>query len=268
MVGSVRSRPGHYEVLGLNPAASEEEIGQAFANKMSLVAAHAPSAAAQVCMAFETLRDPVRRRDYDRSIGLMRGGPPLRRWTVPSAQLHWTPFIAAAAIEPPACEAPEPHVTAQGESSSSIAASPVVETGSSVRRQIVRPRRRPEGRPVRTEDSEDRAFAWRRPAAAVGVLLLAAALIGTVAGMSVRDGEEPAQAEPAAPAKLAAPQPHPVAVSVSPPAPVETTKPRTYRHHYRHTRTKRRRHVVPAQPSVAAPAPQPVVHDAAGEGPY
>jgi len=253
MVGSVRSRPGHYEILGLIPSASDEEIRQAFANRMSLVAAHAPAAAAQLCMAFETLRDPVRRHNYDRSIGLMHA-PQLLRWTVPATELHWTPFVAAAPVERAARKAPEPHVTERHEGLPSIPALPALET------------RQARGRPQRAAEAEGGSFDWRRPATAVGGLVLVAALIGTIAGMSARDGEE-AQAEPAAAATISPPRPHPAPVAVSPPVPIEAIKPPTHWSHHRYRAT--RRHAVAAHYRApapdSAPAPQPVVPDAGGD---
>jgi len=62
MASSVRPRPNYYDVLGLSPAATQEDIGRAFAKGMGLFGAHPAAAAAQLSIAFETLRDPARRR--------------------------------------------------------------------------------------------------------------------------------------------------------------------------------------------------------------
>ena len=79
MVSAVRSRPNHYELLGVGPAASADEIRQAFQRKMSLFGAHLMAEAPQISVAYETLRNPARRRDYDQSPGL-NVGPEPRPW--------------------------------------------------------------------------------------------------------------------------------------------------------------------------------------------
>src|SRR5215213_1856660 len=71
MVSTVRSRPNHYEVLGLTPAASDAEILQAFAREMSMFRARPMAAVAQISVAYETLRNPAKRRAYDTSLGLV-----------------------------------------------------------------------------------------------------------------------------------------------------------------------------------------------------
>src|SRR5690242_11987330 len=72
MVTTVKSRPSHYEMLGLRPEASADEIARAFAEKMSLAGTRPMIEVTQVCTAYETLRDPDRRRAYDEGLGLGR----------------------------------------------------------------------------------------------------------------------------------------------------------------------------------------------------
>ena len=48
MASWVQSRQNHYEVLGLSPKASQEEIGQAFAKAMGMFATRPLGAAAQI----------------------------------------------------------------------------------------------------------------------------------------------------------------------------------------------------------------------------
>lgn len=71
MVTAVRSRASHYETLGLTPSATGDEIRKAFARMMGMFGAHPVAAATSVSAAFEVLRDPDRRREYDRRLGLL-----------------------------------------------------------------------------------------------------------------------------------------------------------------------------------------------------
>lgn len=68
MVETVKVRPNHYETLGLSPAASSEEIEQAFAREVNLIALRPLGTFARVSAAYEALRDPVRRLAYDASL--------------------------------------------------------------------------------------------------------------------------------------------------------------------------------------------------------
>ena len=70
MVSTVTLRPNHYEVLGLTPAASSEEIAQAFAEQLDPLRPRAFGSLAEVTIAFETLRDRARREAYDIAFGL------------------------------------------------------------------------------------------------------------------------------------------------------------------------------------------------------
>jgi hypothetical protein len=80
MIGTIAKRRNHYELLGLAPSATDNEVGQAFTKAM--FAPHRMAEAAQIGLAYEVLRDPVRRRAYDEEQGLAR---PARRPTNPSA---------------------------------------------------------------------------------------------------------------------------------------------------------------------------------------
>ena len=68
MVETVKVRTNHYETLGLTPAASSEEIAQAFAKEVNLIALRPLGTFARVSAAYEALRDPVRRLAYDASL--------------------------------------------------------------------------------------------------------------------------------------------------------------------------------------------------------
>ena len=60
MVSTVKSRPNHYETLGLKPTASGEEIAAAFALQMRL--SHPVSTVAQIGIAFDLRSEKERNR--------------------------------------------------------------------------------------------------------------------------------------------------------------------------------------------------------------
>lgn len=70
MDSTVKLRPNHYELLGLTPSATGEEIAQAFAKELGLLRPRAFGSLAEVTVAYETLRDPIKRKAYDQSIGI------------------------------------------------------------------------------------------------------------------------------------------------------------------------------------------------------
>ena len=194
MVSSVRSRPSHYETLGLMPAASDDEIRQAFARKMSLFGAHPMGGGAQICIAYETLRDPVRRREYDRSLGLAPD-PVGQQWAFATPRLQWAPFIASAAVAKDViAPSPEPHVTGQAEPVVPERKPTVERPAGAIEAQIEEMRARPARAPLR--EPEEGGIDWKRPVLAVGGFVVAAGLIGALAGMSVKDDAASAVADP------------------------------------------------------------------------
>src|SRR3954471_20616957 len=70
MVSAVKARPNHYEMLGLSPTATSDEIARAFAREIGMFRVRAMGGVAQVSIAYETLRDAAKRRAYDASLGL------------------------------------------------------------------------------------------------------------------------------------------------------------------------------------------------------
>jgi hypothetical protein len=117
MAITVGSRPSHYEVLGLMPTATDEEIREAFARKMSVFQARPLGAIAEYSAAYETLRNPAKRRAYDETLGLTP--KPKRQeqhWGFAVTQERWAPFIGAGAnilgeAAGGIARATEPHVT-------------------------------------------------------------------------------------------------------------------------------------------------------------
>lgn len=87
MVSATRLRLNHYETLELSPRASAEEIRSAFTRVMGMFGAHPAAAAASVSAAFEVLRDPARRRAYDRELALL-SKPNSDHWRV--AGVGWS----------------------------------------------------------------------------------------------------------------------------------------------------------------------------------
>ena len=226
MDSSVRPRPTHYEVLGLAPSASEAEIKRAFASRMSLFGAHRPAEVPQISTAFETLRDPAKRRDYDRSLGLTeaprRGA---QQWGFTVSPPRWTPFMAATPTSSARPAPPEPQVAEQPPSQPEAIVDPRLAQIAASLRELARPVENPPAEHKATEEGpepkpeksqapppvefrtagqaypqfeEDRpsGFEWKRPAVVVGGLIAGAGVIGLLAGFSVKD-EAAAQAEPA-----------------------------------------------------------------------
>jgi hypothetical protein len=233
MSSAVRSRPNHYDILGLAPQASADDIARAFAKEMSIAGAQPIGAAAKICAAYETLRDPARRKDYDRSIGIAPAPEPqsLQQWAFPAPQ-SWAPMHASA----------KPAVAASPESKHEPEPDPIAERASRIAdtlRELARPiEAAPPPKPaepdktdysiepdirellgVRSEetaDLDDRSFDWRRPAMAVGGLVVAAGLLGAVAGLWVRGDTDPAQTEPALTTSLPAARAHAVTAAPEP----------------------------------------------------
>src|SRR4029453_4089798 len=73
MDSPVKSRRTHYDNLGLTPAATPDEIAEAF-GKLIHIRITSPEEAVEhanrIYIAYETLRDPIKRRAYDAAIGL------------------------------------------------------------------------------------------------------------------------------------------------------------------------------------------------------
>lgn len=230
MASIVGSRPNHYDALGLSPSATEDEIAKAFGKAMGLFGTHSAAAAAQLGAAFETLRNPAKRRAYDASMGFGPKPQPVRQPTSVSFRITARvagpePHVEPRADEPAAAPPRQPQAATEPERGSFIAAAlrdiakPVVidiGTGSVAKKEAARV---PEELPAATierllgprqeglAEAEDRPIDWRRPAVAVGAVVLAAGLVGTLAGISVKD-EEQGQAAVTAPLPAARPQAH------------------------------------------------------------
>ena len=252
MSSTVRSRPNHYETLGLGPTATDDEITKAFVRRMSPFVPRPMAAAAQISAAYETLRNPTRRRAYDASLGLGRDP----RHPVTAEPANETRFVRPAPADPverPAIDTPPrpaPRLKPQARSEtlperrmgSFIAESlrEPVEPDARDSSPGPAPQREPpkpsEARPVPiiepdladlladrwaardgSRGAEDRPTRWVRNGAAVGALVLAVGLLGALAGWQRGDGDEPQQAERAV--SIALPLPQVPKTAVPSPAP-------------------------------------------------
>jgi hypothetical protein len=243
-----KTRPNHYETLGLPPTASSDEIARAYARGIGMFGSRTLTDVAAVSVAFETLRDPQKRRAYDASIGLGRPAQPRIMSTAGRAQyigpapasfadgvLH-----ATATMQPP-----KPERASEPRTASFIAASlrspvdlaPVEVAPAEVPPELAAPVARPQPEPtrppqvvaqprfepsraapdLRLADADEGGVQLSRTAITAGALVAGVILIGALAGLEAGRSEEPQPAEAAVTAAL--PAPKPVAASVTP-APV------------------------------------------------
>jgi hypothetical protein len=254
MDATVKTRPNHYEILGLTPDASSQDIAQAFAKEVSLMGLRPIGHLALVSVAHATLRDPIKRKAYDASL---RAEPESEANRL-IERLQGASFVARASgvpepVEAPRIEAPK-------------ATFVPVETRRPTLPKIdepaepARPRPEPEAGSLTALyfDEMDRARgasrisdAWKLPALGVGALVLAVgvgAWLGLDAGNG-RDAAKPADALEMMPAKTA-----PQLAVASPPPTAVVEEPAA---------EQRARPVVPKTRVAARPVPQPVEPEAA-----
>ena len=200
MVSTVSERPNHYERLGIEPSATTDEIARAFAQAL-----HKPGpfgVLAYVGLAFETLRDPVRRKAYDRSIGLAPEPAPSERPFVARSLSGTVTFrregaAAPAAERPPVAEpesaarrAPVARPVPAAKPTPRPAARPFaaaprrdpIDRQAFARASAERPVPRP--RPIEPlfASAESGTIDWKRSGTIAGSLVAAVALIGAWAG--------------------------------------------------------------------------------------
>ena len=245
----LRRRPNHYQALGLKPGARSEEIERAYARQLSPFTPRPFGSVTAISIAYETLRDPARRRAYDQSIGV-EPPPPLSRLTVPAsgtmgfigsrdtasrlaslerASKPRAPQLEPEPVDPGAVE--QPPIEAE--------TSPRVEAESfshflarSQRLSSREPLSEPPPSPAPaafTVDSDtlENDSASLKPAVLTAVAMVAAAaLLGVGAGLvSIED--VPAEVAPAPTSvKAVLPPPGPAAASTAPAAPLILTQER------------------------------------------
>lgn len=227
MVDTVRTRRTHYEVLGLKPAATGDEIARAFAREMGAFRPHSIGGLTEVTLAHETLRDPAKRLAYDASLGLQPKPRPtqLLAWSgVGHASFGGSAFVArqqpvanpvappvARPVERPAAANPqsEPPVNPFDRPEPPAEATPFI---AAALRELARPEPLQEAprvpwpqpeppqaaperdiRPALDEqlaEAEEGAIPWKRTAIVAGGLVLGVVLVGAWAGWSSGDGIE------------------------------------------------------------------------------
>ena len=191
-------RPNHYELLRLSPSATSREIADAFAREVSSFRPRPFGAAAEVCVAYGTLRDPAKRRIYDASIGL-NAAPAAAPASPTSVELHyrreWSPaaFVAAPS-NGRTPDDPELHAALSPPPRAPRAPSPT--TTPSIKEQVeaLLARRGPDPEPGAPLFLGE----WSRPGLTVAALLLATAAIGAFAGLKSVESIEPEEAAQAA----------------------------------------------------------------------
>lgn len=278
MVSTVKARPNFYEMLGLSPAASMVDVEQAFAREMSMFRARPLGATTALGVAFETLRDPARRRAYDVSLGL-NAKPRAAEWTVPArkplvtrlAQPAPAPaapktppqpggpgddrlaaFLAASLREPVNPQSrptpPDPVAQTQARSEAPARSAPRPSRGAgSVSAMLLSPDE---------EWAEDRRIHWKWPAVALGGLVVAVGLFGATAGLWAGRGEEQQPAEPAVTMPLPSPQAHANAGATVPASPEIALAAPPIVQMPSAARTKRTESATQSAPPPAAEAPQ------------
>jgi hypothetical protein len=97
MADAVRLRPNHYELLGITPAASSTEIAEAFARELRQLPLRPFGSLAEVSLAYETLRDPIKRVAYDASL---RSQPKPAHSLIGRLEGAQSPFLGRAPIGP------------------------------------------------------------------------------------------------------------------------------------------------------------------------
>jgi hypothetical protein len=228
MVDTVKTRRTHYEILGLKPAATGDEIERAFASEIGGFRPHSISGLAEVTVAHETLRDPAKRRAYDASLGLALKPKPtqLLAWSgvggasfAGSSSFVGRPQAVEQAVvaSPPA---PEPSPPPSGRAEARAEETPFI---AAALRELARPEplneaarvpwpqpepprppqaeaalyppaaAAPDLRPALDEqlgEAEEASIPWKRTGIIAGAMLVGVVLVGAWAGWNAGDSTE------------------------------------------------------------------------------
>lgn len=183
MLGSVKMATGvgtHYAMLGVAPDATADEIERAFTGRLTPFMAQPFGATAIAAAAYAVLRDPEKRRAYDRSIGIAPA-----RVLPPGAYAYSDgPILDRSAVATPA---PEPVATPARETfmfppaETAAQAEPPMPVGESTTGYRI---------PIDLDAAFRESVAspsgegWRNVALIAGALVLGAVTIGAWAGMN------------------------------------------------------------------------------------
>jgi hypothetical protein len=224
MVDTVKTRRTHYDVLGLKPAATSDEIARAFAKEIGRP--RALGGIAEISVAYETLRNPDRRSAYDDSL---RPAPPKPEPSrSPTSLWDGSPYLLRASAHPaephvdprPRPETPEPErVSSIGAALRELASSEPLQDMPALTQQPQASNRpdadaEPKADPPPSAerkvhvmlddgpgDAEEGAVPWKRTAIAAGALVLSVAVLSAWAGSGAGGGSR----EPKDAVKLALP---------------------------------------------------------------
>lgn len=216
MDSKVGVRPDHYATLGLTPEASGEEIEQAFARE--LLRPRPFGGLAELGLAYEVLRDPVRRRAYDERLGV-GAVPQPEPQSATAAAWEETPYFFRArphpaepiAERPPDPAAPEPRPFIAAREPAAPLRVPKLNPDYLIAVDHALARHRP------VSDTPERSFGWKRTAAIAGGTVLAVGLVGAWAGLEAGGDAEAQQAANAV--TVALPKAGPVTSAVPAPVP-------------------------------------------------
>jgi hypothetical protein len=171
-------------MLGLKPTAANDEIARAFARESSVFRPQPFGGIAEVCVAYETLRDPIKRRAYDASLGLEpeRLPPEPRMRSIPRPKL-----LAEQISEPPAAALLRPmdpiarHNSSAPSPTSELRDQPQADATPPIEEQVGGDRSRYV--PVEERlDLEAVPIDWKRTGTTLGAVVVLACLFGGLAG--------------------------------------------------------------------------------------
>jgi len=279
MVSTTAARPTHYDMLGVEPDATAEEIAKAFAREIGMFRVRPVGGLAEVGVAYETLRDPARRRAYDLAMGFAPEPP--KEPAVP----EWAPFLMRASAHPVERRAMDPlHRPARrAEPEPQVRPEPAVDPrlaaiAASVR-ELAKERpappapkaeppapkaEPPRAAPIelRFEEHEEHApVEWKRPAMIAGGLVAAVALIGAWAGVKAGNDAQAQTLESRVTTALPHAKPASTAEDDSPLTFAEATPTRRARAVHRVQRQAPKRHAL-SQQELEELAPVEVGHQA------
>ena len=177
MAETVRTRLNHYQVLGIPTSADGDEIARAFARESSVFRPHVFGGLTEVCVAYEVLRDPARRRAYDASIGLVRKPePPKWALEVRGAATAETMVRAASVEQRAPLPSPQPEslkraIPLRPEEESTVRPEPAIGRGDPLHLPF-----------AEVLEADVRPIDWKRAGIALGGFVVAACALGGLAG--------------------------------------------------------------------------------------